>query len=157
MLRIERLLLIQYDPCGLAPRPLGVAVLSAARPLAFPPTRACRLCGDKPGMYTYHGVTHAMNDLVYALKRLAETHREGSYATQAHRKAMRKRMGTQLVEAGYKRLGLRDLKGRHVHALLKRWAQDGLSTRTQKNRLATLRWWAQQSNNPGAVRPGNTI
>jgi site-specific recombinase XerC len=97
-----------------------------------------------------------MYDLVFALKRLAETHREGSYATQANRKAMLKQIGRQLVDAGYKQMGLRDLKGRHVRALLERWQRDGISAATQKNRLAALRWWAKQVHNPGAVRGSNT-
>jgi hypothetical protein len=64
-----------------------------------------------------------MHDLVYELKRLAERHREGSYATQANRKAMLCLMGEQLWEVGYKKMQLTDLKGRHINRLLALWAE----------------------------------
>ena len=51
-------------------------------------------------------------------------------------------MAEQLVGAGYKHLHARDLKGRHVQALLAQWTAQALSPDTIRNRLAVLRWWA---------------
>ena len=42
-----------------------------------------------------------MHQLTYALKQLADTYREGSYATQHNRRHMLMQMGEQLVAAGY--------------------------------------------------------
>jgi site-specific recombinase XerC len=83
-----------------------------------------------------------MHDLIYELKSLTHRHREGSYATQANRHAILHQMGEQLIAAGYKQLHVSDLKGRHINALVRQWAADGLSPATQKNRMAVLRWWA---------------
>jgi len=83
-----------------------------------------------------------MHQLTYELKKLAEAHREGSYATQSNRKHMLMMFGEQLVAAGYKHMHANDLKGRHVTALLAQWTAQALSPNTMRNRLATLRWWA---------------
>ena len=76
-----------------------------------------------------------MHDLVYALKCLAEQHREGSFATQANRKHMLMLCGTQLVAAGYTRLHATELKGRHIQCLLALWQAQGVAPRTIENRL----------------------
>ena len=83
-----------------------------------------------------------MHHLLYELKALGWRYRDGSYATQANRRAMLRQMGEQLLAAGYNQLHVYELKGRHLNALLKQWQADGLSAATQKNRMAVLRWWA---------------
>ena len=83
-----------------------------------------------------------MKDLVYELKALCQRNRDGSYSTQAHRWAILRQMGEQLLAAGYNQLHVYDLKGRHLNTLLKQWQVDNLSASTQKNRMAVLRWWA---------------
>jgi hypothetical protein len=83
-----------------------------------------------------------MHHLMYELKALTQHHREGSFATQANRRALLRQMGKQLLAAGYNQLHVGELKGRHVNALLRQWQTDGLSPATQKNRMAVLRWWA---------------
>jgi site-specific recombinase XerC len=83
-----------------------------------------------------------LHQITYALKKLVESSREGSYATQANRKAMLMQCGEQLVAAGYKKMHVEDLKGRHVTALLAQWTAQALSPNTIRNRLAALRWWA---------------
>src|SRR5262252_9578404 len=79
-----------------------------------------------------------MQDLVYALKALCQRNKDGSYSTQAHRWAILRQMGEQLLAAGYNQLHVYDLKGRHLNALLKQWQSDKLSAATQKNRMAAL-------------------
>jgi integrase len=83
-----------------------------------------------------------MHQLTYELKQLAESHREGSYATQSNRKHMLMMFGEQLVAAGYKKMHAGELKGRHVTALLAQWTAQALSPNTIRNRLAAVRWWA---------------
>jgi site-specific recombinase XerC len=96
-----------------------------------------------------------MHQLTYELKHLVDTHREGSYATQANRKAMLLMMGNQLVAAGYRHLTPDGLKGRHVNALIAQWKTEAISHNTIRNRLAALRWWAARVHNPGALPPDN--
>ena len=80
-----------------------------------------------------------MHDLVYALKRLAERHREGSFATQANRTHMLMLFGAQLVASGYTQLKVSELKGRHINRLLALWREQGIAPGTVKNRLSVLR------------------
>src|SRR5215471_15085046 len=97
-----------------------------------------------------------MKDLVYELRALTRRHREGSYSTQANRWAMLRQMGEQLLAAGYNQLHVYDLKGRHLHTLLKQWQADKLSAATQKNRMAVLRWWAEKIGKGDMFKPTNT-
>jgi len=80
-----------------------------------------------------------MHDLVYTLKRLAERHREGSFATQANRTHMLMLFGAQLVASGYTQLKVSELKGRHINRLLALWREQGIAPGTVKNRLSVLR------------------
>ena len=92
-----------------------------------------------------------MQDLVYELTGLMRRNPDGSYLTQAGRRAILIQAAAHLRQAGYKDLDVAGLKGRHVKALLKQWQAEGLSAATQKNRMAALRWWAEKIGNPGAV------
>ena len=87
-----------------------------------------------------------MNRLEYQLVKLCERNRDGSHATQANRKAMLSLFTEQLKDFGYKINQMRpsDLKGRHINALVGKWKLEGLSTGTIKNRMTTLRWWAEK-------------
>jgi site-specific recombinase XerD len=96
-----------------------------------------------------------MQDLVYAFTQLMRRNPDGSYSTQAGRKAILLQAAAHLRAAGYKDLKVAGLKGRHVQALLKQWQADGLSAATQKNRMAALRWWAEKIGNPGAIAARN--
>jgi site-specific recombinase XerC len=93
--------------------------------------------------------------LVYELKRLAEAHREGSYATQADRKAMLTLIGEQLWQSGWKAMHAPDLKGRHINRLLTLWRAQGLATSTVKNRMSVLRWWATHVGRSDALAKSN--
>ena len=97
-----------------------------------------------------------MHDLVYALKRLAERHREGSFATQANRKHMLMLCGEQLVASGYAQLQVAELKGRHINRLLALWQAHGIAPGTVKNRLSVLRWWAAHIGKPSLLARSNT-
>jgi site-specific recombinase XerC len=97
-----------------------------------------------------------MHQLTYELKKLAEAHREGSYATQSNRKHLLMLCGEQLVAAGYKRLHAHELKGRHVTALLAQWTAQGLAPNTIRNRLAAVRWWARKVQKVSVLAKRNT-
>jgi site-specific recombinase XerC len=85
-----------------------------------------------------------VRDLNYQLKQLGERNRDGSYATRADRARMLSLVANQLHELGYRHMGVGSLKPKHVEALLERWQAEGIATGTLKNRLATLRWWAEK-------------
>ena len=72
------------------------------------------------------------------------TPRERSYALA--------QMADTLHEDGYRGLRARNLKGRHVEALVRDWARRGLSDGTMKNRMAHLRWLASKIGKPNIVR-----
>lgn len=86
-----------------------------------------------------------MLDLQYDLKKLGTRNRDGSYATQANRARILSLMAKQIREAGYKDVRKAcHLKGRHVNALVTRWQREELAAGTIKNRMASLRWWAEK-------------
>ena len=97
-----------------------------------------------------------MRRLNYDLKKMGEHNRDGSFATQANRAHMLSLMADQLYDLGYKKLRAGELKGRHVNALLRLWAQHELAPGTVRNRLAALRWWAEKVGQPGVVQARNS-
>jgi site-specific recombinase XerD len=85
-----------------------------------------------------------MRNLNYLLKLLCGRNRDGSFATHADRERMLALFANQLFEAGFRWLRPGSLKPKHIQALLDRWKAEGISAGTIKNRLATLRWWAEK-------------
>ncbi|GAB3112525.1 integrase [Aestuariicella hydrocarbonica] len=96
-----------------------------------------------------------MRDLNYQLKRLCFHNRDGSYSTQANREKILNLIANQLQELGYRRMGLRSLKPKHVDALVKRWGAEDLAVGTIKNRMNCLRWWAAKVNRSNVVARSN--
>jgi site-specific recombinase XerC len=84
-----------------------------------------------------------MDDLTYSLRQLCNRNRDGSHATQVDRSRALGLMARQLREAGFRQMTATSLKGKHVQTLVNRWQREGLSTGTVKNRISTLRWWAE--------------
>jgi len=82
--------------------------------------------------------------LVRELVQLAERNRDGSFATQAARKAILIQAGKDLLASGFRNLGVTGLKPKHVTSLVDRWKADGISDATMKNRLSHLRWVAEK-------------
>jgi len=74
------------------------------------------------------------------LVRLTRLHKEGSFSTQASRKANVKLIARHLSQAGFNKLKAANLKPRHLEALVERWKLDGIGVGTFKNRMTTLRW-----------------
>ena len=77
------------------------------------------------------------NQEILKLERL---HKEGSFNTQRSRKMMVRLIARQLDEAGFRNLKVKNLKPKHVEALVSRWQQEGISVGTFKNRMGALRW-----------------
>ncbi len=75
---------------------------------------------------------------------LTERNKDGSFSTQAARRDILAQVGRQLLEKGYRNLGVQGLKPKHIQALVQHWRMEGLSVATMKNRMAHLRWWAEK-------------
>ncbi len=90
---------------------------------------------------------------------ICDRNRDGSFSTQADRRAMLRLFADDLARAGFniRQMGAQELKGRHVGALLRRWQAEGLAVSTIKNRMAALRWWADKIGNPGAVKSNEAL
>ena len=103
-----------------------------------------------------------MDKLTYELRSLCKQNRDGSHGTQAQRLKQLKLFALQLRELGYKHMGVRSLKTKHVKALVANWlskpskqTNKPISAATIKNRMATLRWWAGKIGKPGVIPKGN--
>lgn len=103
-----------------------------------------------------------MKDLNFELKQLCLRNKDGGYATQAQREKMLNLMANQLHALGYRKMGARSLKPKHVQALVTVWC-DGDARRgwapvtvgTFKNRMTALRWWARKVNKSNVVAKRN--
>jgi site-specific recombinase XerD len=98
-----------------------------------------------------------MRDLNYQLKRLGARNKDGSLTTQAQRAYMLSLIADQLHEIGYRNLQARNLRGKHVQALVAHWQQQGLAAGTMKNRMAALRWWAEKVGREHVLSHDNTV
>ena len=86
-----------------------------------------------------------MRDLKQRLKQMVRRSNAGAHETRRRREAELSLIADQLLEEGFDRLkDPGDLGFRHVRALVERWKKEGLSPGTIKNRMAALRWWADQ-------------
>lgn len=96
-----------------------------------------------------------MHDLNYELAQLCKRNRDGSFATQANRKAILDQIGHQLHAMGFEGLHVRNLRPKHIAALVERWKQDGLSAGTMKNRMAEIRWVLEKTNRQNVAARNN--
>ena len=115
----------------------GDAYGSAGQPVSVwlrPPEKPRTLNETKDG---------AVDALTYDLLKIARRKAEGSFATQANRRAMLKQMAETLKEGGFILPSARSIKPKHIEFLLERWREAEVSDRTILNRLAVLRWWVE--------------
>ena len=96
-----------------------------------------------------------MRDLNYQLKLLCQRNRDGSFATQRDRERVLTLIADQLHEVGFRGMAAGSLKPKHVDALIQHWQRANLSAGTIKNRLATLRWWAEKVDRRNVVARSN--
>jgi hypothetical protein len=98
-----------------------------------------------------------MHDLNYELKQMCARNRDGSFATQVNRERILTLIANQLREMGFVNMHAQSLKPKHVEKLVERWKGEGLSAGTLKNRMATLRWWAEKIGKPNVVAKSNDV
>lgn len=99
-----------------------------------------------------------MNKLAYELKLMCQRNRDGSFATQADRAQQLRKIAQQLSQLGYKNMGVSSLKPKHVEALVQLWntevsaiTKKPISTGTIKNRMSSMRWWAEKINKRNVI------
>ena len=93
-----------------------------------------------------------MRKLNYDLWQLQRGSRDGSHGTRRDRSYALAQMANTLHAEGYRGLRARNLKGRHVEALVRDWSRRGLSHATMMNRMAHVRWWAAKVGKPNVVK-----
>ena len=93
-----------------------------------------------------------MRKLNHDLWQLQQGRRDGSHGTRRERSYALAQMANTLHERGFPGLRARNLKGRHVEALVRDWFDRGLADATMMNRMAHLRWWAKEVGKPNIVR-----
>jgi len=64
-------------------------------------------------------------------------------------------IANQLHNLGYRGMTARSLKPKHIEALLGRWREQELTTGTIKNRMASIRWWANKVDKRNVVARSN--
>ena len=96
-----------------------------------------------------------MKQLNYELKKLCDKNRDGSYATQNRRERDLTLCADQLLQLGFRRMGARSVKPKHIESLVKHWLGQKLSPGTIKNRMASLRWWADKVNKRSVIANSN--
>ena len=99
--------------------------------------------------------TAPVNNLNWDFKQLERTAlREGSHTTRRDRSYALARIGRFLNE-NFKGLRARNLKEKHVDALVAGWFAQGLATTTMANLMAHVRWAADKLGRPDVVHPDN--
>jgi len=97
-----------------------------------------------------------MRDFPFSMKRLCKKNRDGSFATMAAREKALIQAAKQLEELGFKGMkSPHQLKPKHVHALVQKWNESGITTATIKNRLSHLRWISRVTNNRSLMAKSN--
>lgn len=89
--------------------------------------------------------------LVKELVQLCDRNKDGSFSTQAARKDILIQSGKQLLEGGFRNLGVQGLKPKHVTYLVERWKAEGLSAATIKNRVSAWRWAGEKINKASII------
>lgn len=86
---------------------------------------------------------------------LLKHNKESSFSTHANRIDHLRQIVSDLENEGYKLQNIRNMKQKHVNALVNSWKERGLSVGTIKNRMSTLRWTAAKINNPQILERSN--
>ena len=96
-----------------------------------------------------------MRDLNYQLKMLCKHSHEGSFETRVGRERQLSAIANQLHDLGFRQMKATSLKQKHIQALVDHWLDQNLSPGTIKNRMSTLRWWAEKVNKRAVVAGSN--
>lgn len=81
--------------------------------------------------------------------------RTGSFATRANRQRGLQVCASDLTKLGFMLSSAKNLKSKHVEALVAHWNREGLSQGTLKNRLCWLRFWAEAFDKQGMIPAKN--
>lgn len=96
-----------------------------------------------------------MKNLNYDLMKRCKAHNAGSASTKSNRFTALQLMADQLADLGYKLPSAASLKTKHVQALVDLWRKADLTDGTIANRMAHLRWWAEDVGKAGMIAPDN--
>ncbi|WP_420417404.1 phage integrase N-terminal domain-containing protein [Pacificispira sp.] len=96
-----------------------------------------------------------MKNLNFELSRLTKRTRQGSRATQANRHSLLQKSANDLHDLGYKLNSAKNLKRKHIDALVTHWQGQGLAANTLKNRLSALRWLSETLGKTGLLPAEN--
>ena len=77
---------------------------------------------------------------------------DGSHATRRDRSYALAQMANTLHDSGYRGLRAGGMKPKHIEALVRDWSDRGLSHATMMNRMAHVRWWADQMGKANMVK-----
>ena len=101
--------------------------------------------------------TGGVNDLNWDFKELElAALREGSRETKRTRSYALRQIGA-FLHANFRGLRARNLKAKHIEAVVASWFGRGLAMGTMANLMAHLRWAADKLGKPDIVRPGNAF
>jgi hypothetical protein len=75
--------------------------------------------------------------------------------TQAQREQRLRLIARELNQLGYRQMRATSLKPKHIHALVHEWQEQDLSAGTIKNRMADLRWWAEETGRSSVIASDN--
>lgn len=89
------------------------------------------------------------------LNSILEHNRDGSFSTQASRKAILHQLADELRALGFFNLSIHGLKPKHVNKVIEFWITSGLKSGTLKNRMSQLRWLCKKINKPAIIRRNN--
>lgn len=70
--------------------------------------------------------------------------KDGSFATQANRKAILLKVCSDLKNVGHNKVTQKNFGAKHCYLLRDYWKNQGISTATIKNRLACVRWLGEK-------------
>jgi len=79
----------------------------------------------------------------------------GSYATKSNRYCALQQIATQLKQLGYRLKSARNIKPKHIEALVGHWKDEGLTAGTIKNRMTHLRFWAEHVGKKSIMKKTN--
>lgn len=90
-----------------------------------------------------------------SLSEILQHNKEGSFATYNNRSERLKSAVNELKDMGYQLKNVRNLKQKHIKALVQSWKDRGLSIGTIKNKMSDLRWLSRKIDNPRIVERDN--
>lgn len=92
---------------------------------------------------------------VRSVQKLCQSHKEGSYNTQADRVARLTKMVSDVRDAGFHHFSrVEDFKLKHVQTLVNAWKERGLADATMKNYMSDVRWLSEKIGK-GSMVPNN--